>query len=156
MIAYFEKDSAVSPTVAGISVYGFPKRESDWIKWYINGTETRKVFRWGKQIVAAKFTSGGMVSINGQESEGNSYFLKYIPSIEENGQPDVLKLTQATSSVEVTAVDAAPILEIEGGEIVLDTGRILPVTKVVNVSHSIINLKYEFGKILENYEVNNN
>lgn len=126
-------EGSALPMMLGQVVAGYPKRDAIFT---VNGFGDEKAEvafeRWGKPIVDMAHTMGEELTdrsnlpFGSDLSDLSAFLFKAIPSCDGGGW-DVLQLTKPSNEGEITRVN-----EVETtfrGDIVLDSGRVLPVNE---------------------------
>jgi acetoacetate decarboxylase len=143
--------SQVYPIMAGQLVYGYPKREAQIEMSFTDTAVVVNANRYGQDIISGSFTLGTDLPIPVDQPVGYQYGLKYIPSIEEGGIPDVVKLNRWSMKPGIPSViktaKAASIIN----RIVLDTGKIIPVNEILDVSYALTGFEFGYGEVVWDY-----
>jgi acetoacetate decarboxylase len=137
--------------MAGQLIYGYPKREAHIEMSFSETMVTVNANRHEQDIINASFSLGDDLPVPEDQASVYQYGLKYVPSIEESGPPDVVKLTRweirpGTPIALKSAVAASPV-----DKIVLDTGRCIPVKEIVDASYALVGFEFGYGQVVWDY-----
>jgi acetoacetate decarboxylase len=143
--------SQVYPIMAGQLIYGYPKRDAHIEMSFTDTMITVKANRYGQDIISASFSLGMDSPKPQDQTPVYQYGLKYIPSIEENGMPDVVKLTRwfMTPGIPEVLKKANALSPID--RIVLDTGKVIPVKEIVDASYALTGFEFGYGEVVWDY-----
>ena len=143
--------SEVYPTMAGQLVYGYPKREARIEMFFSDKEISVNASRHGQDIIRAAFTLGTDLPMPEDLPEVYQYGLKYIPSIEEGALPDVAKLTRWEMKPGTPMALKSATVASGAEKIVLDTGRVIPIKGIVDVSYALTGFKFGYGNVVWDY-----
>ena len=143
--------SQVYPTMAGQLIYGYPKRDAHIEMSFTDTMITVKANRYDQEIVDASVSLGEDLPKPEDQTPVYQYGLKYIPSIEENGMPDVVKLTKWEMTPGVPKVLRKADVASPIDKIFLDTGKMIPVKEVVDVSYALTGFEFGYGEVVWDY-----
>jgi acetoacetate decarboxylase len=143
--------SQVYPTMAGQLIYGYPKRDAHIEMSFSDKVITLKANRYDQDIISASFSLGMDLPKPSEQVPVYQYGLKYIPSIEKDSLPDVVKLNRWTMKPGIPEVfkKANPLTPFD--QIVLDTGKVIPVKEIVDVSYALTSFEFGYGEVVWDY-----
>lgn len=91
-----------NPIVGGREVYGWPKKEAEEVLFRDTGTSiSAAVTRYGKRIITVAFEVEREVGPVPERRASPIYFVKLIPSVQQDAPPDVLKLNSTVITPDV-------------------------------------------------------
>jgi acetoacetate decarboxylase len=149
LVLYLDK---ANPIVGGREIWGWPKKEAEEIVFKDeDGKITAAVTRYGFPIIKATFEASTKVDPIPPRSQAPWYFLKLIPSIEQDAPPDVLKLT-------TTVMDPYVIHEMYMGPATLEFGDSpsdplgqIPIEEIVYSETTVHDFTLGYGEIVYDY-----
>jgi len=147
----FNAGSQVYPTMAGQLIYGYPKCDAHIEMSFTDTMIAVKANRYDQDIISASFSLGMDLPKPQDQTPVFQYGIKYMPSIEKDGIPDVVKLTRWAMTPGIPkelrkATSSSPI-----GRIVLDTGKVIPVKEIVDASYALTGFEFGYGEVVWDY-----
>lgn len=153
-------ESSVSPTMAGNIIYGIPKREGEFHVYGDFLTEPHVTLgRHGKKLWDIEFEKKEAAPRSGVKMppEGMGMLLKAIPRVDGKGW-DVLQVTAGNyRNEELTCIPykvhetKAFDVKFNGGQVALDSGRVIPVKEVLYTEYNDIDWCMDWSVTLYDY-----
>jgi len=142
-----------NPIVGGREVYGWPKKEAEEVLFRDAGTSiSAAVTRYGKRIITVGLEVAQRVAPVPERSATPIYFVKLIPSVQQDAPPDVLKLNSTVITPDVITELRVGKGHLEFGDSPYDPFLAgIPVREVVYAEAVVHDFTLGYGEVVVDY-----
>jgi len=142
-----------NPIVGGREVYGWPKKDAEEVLFRDVGTSISAVVtRYGRRIITVGFEVEQRVAPVPERSPTPIYFVKLIPSVQQDAPPDVLKLNSMVITPDVITKLRVGKGHLEFGNSPYDPFLAsIPVREVVYAEAVVHDFTLGYGEVVVDY-----